>query len=149
MFSRATREERMMRRRTGVAVGLAALALATTGCGGDDDDGTAAGDTDTTTETAPVAVGTTLLASVGPGFEISLATDEGAVSSLAAGTYTVEVDDQSPAHNFHLTGPGVDESTDVGETGAATWEVTLEPGTYSFVCDPHAGSMNGGFEVSG
>ena len=33
-------------------------------------------------------------------------------------------------HNFHLTGAGVDVSTEVGETGTETWEVTFEAGTY-------------------
>ena len=68
---------------------------------------------------------------------------------MTAGTSTVAVDDQSDIHNFHLTGPGVDESTDVGGTGASTWNVTLGGGTYTFVCDPHADSMNGSFVVSG
>jgi plastocyanin len=71
------------------------------------------------------------------------------VSTLAAGSYTIEVDDQSDIHNFHLTGPRVEETTEVGATGTDTWNVTVEPGTYSFVCDPHAGSMNGDFEVVG
>ena len=34
-------------------------------------------------------------------------------------------------------------------TGTDTWEVTLDEGSYSFVCDPHAGTMSGSFEVSG
>ena len=67
---------------------------------------------------------------------------------LARGDYTLVVDDQSSSHNFHLTGPGgVDVSTDVGEEGEKTFQVTLEPGEYRFVCDPHASSMNGSFTV--
>ena len=138
----------MRRRRSGLVVGLAVLALALAGCGGDDEDAAGTTETETTTATTP-AVGSTLSASVGPGFEISLTSADGAdVETLAAGTYTVEVDDQSDIHNFHLSGGSVDESTEVGGTGTDTWEVTVEEGAYSFVCDPHAGSMSGSFEVS-
>jgi plastocyanin len=136
----------MTRTRTGLVVGLAVLVLAVAGCGGDGED--AATETETTTATAP-ADGSTLSAGVGPGFEISLTGADGAdVETLAGGTYTIDVDDQSDIHNFHLTGGSVDESTDVSGTGTDTWEVTLEQGAYSFVCDPHAGSMSGSFEVS-
>jgi plastocyanin len=136
----------MTRTRTGLVVGLAVLVLAVAGCGGDGED--AATETETTTATAP-ADGSTLSASVGPGFEISLTGADGAdVETLAAGAYTIDVDDQSDIHNFHLSGGSVDESTDVSRTGTDTWELTLEDGAYSFVCDPHAGSMSGSFEVS-
>ena len=139
----------MRRTRIGFVVGLAVLALALVGCGGDDEDAAGTTETETTTATTP-ADGSTLSASVGPGFEISLTGADGAdVETLAAGTYTVEVDDQSDIHNFHLSGGSVDESTDVGGTGTDTWELTLDAGAYSFVCDPHAGSMSGSFEVSG
>lgn len=139
----------MRRTRIGFVVGLAVVALALAGCGGDDEDAAGTGDTETTTATTP-ADASTLSASVGPGFEISLTGADGAdVETLAAGTYTVEVDDQSDIHNFHLSGGSVDESTDVSGTGTETWELTLTEGAYSFVCDPHAGSMSGSFEVSG
>jgi plastocyanin len=139
----------MRRTRIGLVVGLAVVALAVAGCGGDDEEAGGTTETETTTETT-TASGSTLTASVGPGFEISLTGADGAdVSTLAAGSYTIEVDDQSDIHNFHLTGPGVDETTDVSDTGTATWDVTVESGTYSFVCDPHSSSMSGSFEVSG
>ena len=138
----------MRRTRIGFVVGLAVVALALASCGGDDEDAAGTSDTETTTATTP-ADGSTLSASVGPGFEISLTGADGAdVETLAAGTYTVEVDDQSDIHNFHLSGGSVDESTDVSGTGAETWELNLDEGAYSFVCDPHAGSMSGSFEVT-
>jgi plastocyanin len=137
----------MRRRRTAIAIGLAVTALALAGCGGDDDDA-AATDTETTAPTGEA--GGVLSASVGPGFDISLTNDAGEpVESLAAGSYTVETDDQSDIHNFHLTGEGVDVDTGVSETGTKSFEITVSEGTYDFVCDPHAGTMNGSFEVSG
>ena len=137
----------MRRTRIRPIVGLAVVALAVAGCGGDDD--SASDTTETGAGTQTVTANGPLAASVGPGFEISLTDADGAdVTSLTAGTYTIEVDDQSDIHDFHLTGPGVDETTTVAEVGTATWEVTLEAGDYDFVCDPHAGSMNGSFEVS-
>ena len=71
----------------------------------------------------------------------------GKVTHLDAGTYTIVVHDRSAEHNFHLTGPGVNQSTDVEATGDARWTVTLQDGIYRYVCDPHAGIMNGRFAV--
>jgi copper binding plastocyanin/azurin family protein len=96
----------------------------------------------------PAAGGTTLQGHVGPGFTIELTQDGNPVTQLAAGTYTIVVNDEASSHNFHLAGPGVDEATDVGGTGETTFQVTLEAGDYTFVCDPHASSMNGAFTVS-
>jgi len=141
----------MTRTRIGLAIGLTFAALAVSGCGGDDDEA-AVTDTETATTLPGTVPGTgqALTGSVGPGFDISLTGADGAdVITLSAGTYTIEVDDQSDIHNFHLTGTGVDETTDVGGTGTDSWDVTLESGTYSFVCDPHASMMNGSFEVTG
>ena len=141
----------MGRNRMAIAIGLVVAALALAGCGGDDDEA-AVPDTDpttTTTGTVPEA-GAVLNASVGPGFEISLTTEDGEpVETLAAGSYTISTDDQSDIHNFHLTGEGVDVDTGVGESGTDRFDVTVSEGTYTFVCDPHSGSMNGDFDVSG
>ena len=90
----------------------------------------------------------TLFGTVGPGFDISLADASGnLVTRLDPGTYTIQIDDRASAHNFHLTGPGVDQSTTVGETGMFTWTVTLAAGTYRYQCDPHASTMNGSLTV--
>jgi plastocyanin len=141
----------MRRTRMGIVLGLATLALAAAGCGGGDNDSASTTETATTETTSTSGeTGTTLQGSVCPGFEISLTGSDGqAVSTLTPGTYTIDVNDQSDAHNFHLTGPGVEETTDVGGTGTTTWTVTLQDGSYHFQCDPHASTMNGDFEVSG
>ena len=134
--------------RTAVGLVLVAATLALAGCGGGDDE---AVETDTeTTADATVEPGATLHASVGPGFEISLTTEEGDdVTTLAAGEYTIDVDDKASSHNFHLTGAGVDEDSGVSESGSSTWTVTFEEGSYHYQCDPHASSMFGDFEVAG
>ena len=144
----------MTRTRMAFVLALAAAALALAGCGGGSDNSasgtTETTTTDTTTTGTGGATGTTLDGSVGPGFDISLKDASGNdVTTLTPGTYTIDVNDQADIHNFHLTGPGVDEATDVSGTGTTTWTVTLQDGTYTFQCDPHASSMNGSFEVSG
>ena len=85
---------------------------------------------------------------VGPGFSISLRNADGtAVTQLPAGDYTIQVDDRSAIHDFHLTGPGVDLVTEVEFVGQQTWNVHLQDGTYTFVCDAHASAMHGSFTV--
>ena len=39
------------------------------------------------------------------------------MTTLKPGTYTLDVDDQADSHNFHLTGPGVDVTTEVADDG--------------------------------
>jgi plastocyanin len=95
----------------------------------------------------PAATDGTLQASVGPGFSISLSQNGVRVTRLDPGTYTIAVDDQSSEHDFHLTGPSVDETTDIGGTGQTTWTVTFQNGTYTYVCDAHATTMRGTFTV--
>lgn len=150
-----------------IAFGLVALALAlgAAACGGDDDDSAAGGDTTTeqTTTLEDTATGDTttsdddgggasrmLEGETGPGFEIKLRQDSDDVRTVPAGSYTISIEDQSNMHNFHLIGPGVDEEiTDVGFQGEKSVTVTLQPGTYTFQCDPHAGGgMKGTFTVS-
>ncbi|MBW3640344.1 MAG: hypothetical protein KY451_10915 [Actinobacteria bacterium] len=81
-------------------------------------------------------------------FEIALTTEDGQdVTTLAAGEYTIDVTDYSTIHNFALSGQGVDEATSVSEVEQTTWTVTVEPGEYTYVCDPHP-SMSGGFAVT-
>jgi plastocyanin len=122
--------------RTLALVFMLAVAGALAGCGGDDDD-TAAD------ETTVEAGGGAVTGTVGPGFDISMAGTDG----LEPGPVTIVVTDNAATHNFHLTGPGVDEATDVGGEGEETFEVTLEAGEYTFVCDPHSSQMKGSFTV--
>jgi len=95
---------------------------------------------------APAA--TTLTATVGPGFTITLKQGGKKVSKLKAGSYTIKVADKSNIHNFRLKGPGVDQATSVAKVGSTTWKVKLKKGKYTFVCDPHPTSMKGSFSVS-
>ena len=136
----------MTRRPLTFALLLLVLGVALAGCGGEDDEsaGTTAAATTAGAETSGGSGGT-LNGTVGPGFDIGLDGTDG----ITAGDYTLVVDDQSSAHNFHLTGPGgVDVSTDVSTEGEESFDITLVPGEYTFQCDPHASSMNGTFTVS-
>ena len=74
-------------------------------------------------------------------------TDGSRVTQLDPGTYTIIVEDFSSFHNFHLTGPGVNESTPVEGTGTFTFTVTFADGTYRFQCDVHPTTMRGTFRV--
>jgi plastocyanin len=95
-----------------------------------------------------VAEGPVLTGSVGPGFNISLQDAAGnAVTTATAGPVTIDVDDKSDEHNFHLVGPGVDVSTSVEEIARASLAATLADGTYRFFCDPHPTRMRGQFVV--
>jgi len=94
------------------------------------------------------AATTPLVATVGPGFTITLTHLGKKVLKLKSGTYTIKVADKSSIHNFHLTGPGVKKTTTVPATGVSTWVLKLKKGTYKFVCDPHASIMKGAFTVS-
>lgn len=136
-------------RRTGLLAAVL-LVVTLTGCGSDDEDGDTASGADAPAATAPSSAtgsgvaGGQLTAAVGEegnpdAFVLTVQDAAGAdVTTLPAGTYEIAVSDRSTIHNVHLTGSGVDETTTVPGTGDATWSVTLQPGTYTVVCDPHA-----------
>jgi plastocyanin len=90
-----------------------------------------------------------LVGTVGPGFTITLQDASGnAVTHLEPGSYSLLVHDLADIHDFHLSGPGVDVTTGVEQTGDQTFDVTFQDGgTYTFVCDPHSTTMNGKFTV--
>ena len=97
---------------------------------------------------APATAATRLIATVGPGFTITLKTTTGrVVRTLKPGTYTFVVRDKSNIHNFALKGPGVTRDSGVEFVGTKTWTVRLRAGKYTFVCTPHASSMRGTFTV--
>jgi plastocyanin len=142
--------------RIGVAVLVVTFALAVSACGGDSgssSDGQITAAETTTVEDASGASGAAsgeLEGEVGPGFEIEVKQNGEDAESISAGTYTLKVEDKSDIHNFRLIGPGVDEMvTEVPFKGDKTVTVTLQKGTYTYQCDPHAsGGMKGTFEVT-
>jgi plastocyanin len=90
----------------------------------------------------------TFHAVTGSDFAISLVDrDFAPLGKVTAGTYTIAVDDRSPDHDFRLTGPGVNVSTTLAEVDRKSFTVTLKPGTYSFLCDPHTLTMFATFTV--
>jgi plastocyanin len=148
----------MPRRRMTIALVLAGVTLTVgaTACGGDDSSSSdettteAASTEGTTTSDGGGAASGTLTGETGPGFTIEVSQDGEDAETVKAGTYTLEVEDKSDMHNFHLIGPGVDEEvTDVAFVGDKSVTVTLEKGTYTYQCDPHAASgMKGTFTVT-
>lgn|SRR5512146_629269 len=81
-------------------------------------------------------------------FVISLRDASGnLVTHLDPGTYDISVSDRSQQHNFHLKGPGVDNTTPVEALQEVNWTVTFTDGRYSYVCDAHPTTMKGSFTV--
>jgi plastocyanin len=92
----------------------------------------------------------TVNGTVGPGFTIGLTMQGKKVTRLKAGAaHRFVISDRSSIHNFRLSGPGFNRAlTDVEFTGTKSLLLKLKKGSYRFVCDPHSGSMRGGFQVS-
>ena len=88
-----------------------------------------------------------LKGSVGPGETIVLKKGSSRVSTLKRGRYMIVVSDRSSEHNFRLRGPVSRMITSISGTGTKTITLTLKPGRYTYVCDPHAGDMIGSFRV--
>jgi hypothetical protein len=131
-------------------LGAAALLPVIAACGGSSSGG-APGGAASPTSAGAAQHPASLVGEVGEddAYAISLHDPAGkAITNLAAGTYKLKVEDYSSIHNFHLTGSGVDETTTVGEKATKTFTVTFKPGSYSFMCDPHASQMHGSFTVS-
>lgn len=96
---------------------------------------------------APASAATRLVATVGPGFTITLTKAGKRVTTLRPGTYTITVRDRSAVHNFRLRGLGFNRATGIARVGTFTWTVRLRVGTYRYLCDPHADTMRGSFRV--
>lgn len=95
--------------------------------------------------------GTSLTGELGANdaFTITLVDGDGKpVTTIKAGTYQMKVKDTSAIHNFHLTGPGVEQTTTVPEIKEVTWTVVLTAGTYTYICDPHPSNMKKTFTVT-
>jgi plastocyanin len=84
---------------------------------------------------------------VGPGQTIVLKKGASKVTSLKRGRYTFVVSDRSQEHNFRIRGPVSRQITSISATGTKTITLTLKPGRYTYVCDPHASNMKGSFRV--
>jgi plastocyanin len=83
------------------------------------------------------------------GFKIEMKTAAGrTLKTVKAGTYRIKIEDHATIHNFHLKGPGVSKKTTVAGRTETIWLLRLRPGTYTFVCDPHASMMRGSFRVT-
>jgi hypothetical protein len=97
--------------------------------------------------------GANLIASVGlnDASAISLTTTTGApITDLPSGIYLIEVHDYSSLHNFHLLGPGVDRSTDVGFVGTVVWPVFFRwKERYRYQSDPYSFQVRGTFTTDG
>jgi hypothetical protein len=97
----------------------------------------------------PPSVGTTVYATVGPGFRISFHTRRGTrIRRLRAGRYRVVVRDRSRSHSFQLFGRGVNKRTRIAFAGTQTWTVTFRRGyRYFYRCNAHPGRMRGNFRT--
>jgi plastocyanin len=84
---------------------------------------------------------TPLAGSVGPKRTISLKP-----KIVEVGPATLTVNDRSRTDNFHLTGPGVNKKTGVAFRGRVTWNVSLQPGSYTYRSDKHK-RLRGSFVV--
>src|SRR5206468_8345712 len=94
-----------------LAVPAVVTAVGVTGCGGSTSGGSSSGGG---ASPGPVQHPSQLVGDVGhdDAFKITMTDGAGhAISNLAAGTYSVVLNDESSIHDFHLTGSGVDTST--------------------------------------
>jgi plastocyanin len=93
---------------------------------------------------------TTLRATVGPGFTITLTKNGRRVTRVAPGLYRIVVSDRSAIHNFKLekSGGAFERTmTTVGFKGIRTQTVRLTAGRWEYYCAPHERTMKGHFTV--
>lgn len=95
----------------------------------------------------PLLTATVGSATAPEAYQISLADSTGTkVTHVDPGQYTIVVHDYATLHNFHLSGPGVDQATAVETPEQATWNVTFtDGGTYKYICDAHPTLLRGSF----
>jgi hypothetical protein len=138
-------------RLSATALIVGSLALGATACNGSSSGSGGSANSGGPAANAPLQHPKSLVGEVGKNdaFVIQLLDDTGApVRHLAAGTYQLLVHDDSGIHDFHIQGAGVNDLTSVPGTGLKSFTETFRPGTYTFVCDPHASQMHGEFVVS-
>lgn len=70
------------------------------------------------------------------------------IRTLQPNRYRIVVHDRSKGQNFHLVGPRVNARTKVASTTTATWNVYLQPGSYSYRSDRNT-RLHGAFIVAG
>jgi plastocyanin len=82
-------------------------------------------------------------------FKITLTKGGHSVKSLAAGSYTFVIHDDSSIHSFALDGPHgfAKDFTSVGFTGKKTVTLKLKAGKYKYYCAAHEPTMFGHFTV--
>ena len=69
--------------------------------------------------------------------------------TIPAGSYTIQVNDDSEIDDIHITGPGVDMASGVVANLQTSWTITLQPGSsYRYTSDAH-GNLGGYFQTSG
>jgi len=93
---------------------------------------------------------TTLRATVGPGFTITLTKNGRRVTRVAPGLYRIVVSDRSAIHNFKLekSGGAFERTmTTVGFKGIRTQTVRLTAGRWEYYCAPHERTLKGHFTV--
>ena len=141
-----------------------AVMLLAAGCGGDDDKGSDAGTkTDTVEEPAGDDTGTDTndeaTAPDASGEVIELGVDGNKLAfdrttlTAAAGSITLELDNTSTiVHNIAIedaSGSQLAAGELVGKGETSTITVDLEPGTYTYFCEPHkSAGMTGTLTVS-
>lgn len=129
--------------RSALSIGLAVAVLAAAGCGG------GSGTSDTS---LPKLIGRVGSADDPDAHEISLQTEDGeeVTTVLPPGRYTLEIDDYSTIHNFHLRGRygGAEVATEIAGTGKTTVVILLgEPEVYVYACDAHPDTMMETFSI--
>ena len=64
-------------------------------------------------------------------------------TSVPSGRYKFVVVDETPNHNWHISGPGgVSKLTSIPNVERLVWRITLSDGTYDIVCDRHPVAMH-------
>ncbi|HXH96289.1 MAG TPA: hypothetical protein VNH40_03680 [Gaiellaceae bacterium] len=92
----------------------------------------------------------TLVATVGPGFTLTVKMHNKAVKTLKAGVYKLVVHDKAAIHAFSLDGPHgyAKDFTTVPFVGTKTFKLKLVAGAYKAYCPPHEPNMFQHFSVT-